>query len=109
MCPCRTVDLCRKHPMCCASHRDRGCERVSYPEPTSSLTVRISRKELTALQAKARSHDAYLVACKTMAAKQYARFEDRHQTDIPELRQYAMGWLDCLSEFSQAVADAGIE
>lgn len=66
--------------------------------------ARIQEKELTKLREKARAHDAYLGACRVMGARQYGMLMRRSSGD-----HFAEGWLACLKDFSQAVADEGKE
>ena len=66
--------------------------------------TRITEKELARLRRVESAHDAYLSACQVMASRQVAYLPLRRGDQV----FYADGWLDCLAEFSQAVADAGL-
>lgn len=66
--------------------------------------VRISQKELAELRSKARAHDAYLAACRTMAGRQAGVMLALDLGLVSE--SYQQGWMACLKSFSQAVMDA---
>lgn len=70
--------------------------------------VRITQKEYAELLAKAKAHDAYLAACRVMAARQaevLAYPDDLSRWTAVEASR-RNGWLACLREFSEAVAAA---
>ena len=67
--------------------------------------TKITEKELDRLRQVESAHDAYLSACRVMAQRQVAYLPLREGRRM----FYADGWLDCLAEFSQAVADAGLD
>lgn len=74
--------------------------------PNGRTLVRITQKEYAELQAKAKAHDAYLAACRVMAARQAKVLDESVPQAWSAFPLWRRGWLDCLREFSEAVAHA---